>query len=179
MGHRRTVQPGPHGDPGLRQTGGGLLAVEVPAAERQNAALPRPREHLHARQLPKAARRKGRECALLRQQLFRPPLAHKAQASQQAADAADVVRARLVAVRQEIRHALTERIAPRAALQQRLPRLAAQQQARPLRAIQPLVPRHGNEGRARPMQTDRQRSRGLRSIDDERDAAFPAQRGNG
>mgnify|MGYP001525449631 FL=1 len=89
------------------------------------------------------------------------------------------MRARLVAVRQEIRHALIERIAPRAALQQRLPRRAAQQQARPLRAIQSLVPRHGNEGRARPMQTDRQRSRGLRGIDDERDAAFPAQRGNG
>lgn len=28
--------------PGLRQAGGGLLAVEVPAAERQNAALPGP-----------------------------------------------------------------------------------------------------------------------------------------
>lgn len=73
-------------------------------------------------------------------------------------DAGDVVRPCLQTVGKKVRHALAQRFAACAALNERERVAAAEQQPRPLRAVKSLMPRHGKEcGRERG-KVDRQRA---------------------
>ena len=81
----------------------------------------------------------------------------------------------LQTVGKKVRHALAQRFAACAALNERERVAAAEQQPRPLRAVKSLMPRHGKEcGRERG-KVDRQRARGLRRVDDERHACATAE----
>ena len=174
----------PHGDAPVCQGRAQCLCVHV---LRDNGKHPRlgrqvwQGKHLQSREPPQALRRLEGQLPLSGADGLRPQLADESDPRQQPCDAGHIVGARLQPIRQEVRHLLLDRDAAGAALQQCADGdvLPAQQYAGSLGAVQALVARHGDEGRTRPAQADRQRSRGLRSVDDERDAAFPAQRGNG
>ena len=107
-----------------------------------------------------------------------PLSADKANARQQACDPWHIVGPSLYAVRQEVRHLLTERNTPRAALQQRSRDLTvpAQEHAGALWAVQPLVSRHGDKGRAERVQLERQDARGLRGVHDQGNSLRAAER---
>lgn len=101
--------------------------------------------------------------------------AHEGDARFEPRDARNVVRPCLQTVGKKVRHALTQRFAACAALNERERVAATEQQPRPLRAVKSFMPRHGKEcGRERG-KVDRQRARGLRRVDDERHACAAAE----
>ena len=107
-----------------------------------------------------------------------PLSAEKANARQQACDPRHIVGPGLYAVRQEVRHLLTERNTPRAALQQRSRDLTvpAQEHTGALWAVQPLVSRHGNIRRPKAFHIDRQDTGRLGGVHDQRHPPAAAKR---
>ena len=140
VGQRRAVQAGAHRHaPGGKEPGG-VLRVQIPDAQRQHPGLAcrRPAEAFH-RALP--GQQTGQMAAqprLVGGQLPRRAGAKEFQPRAQARDAADVGRARLVALGQLRGHLRQTGLDARAAPEQGLAGLGAQQKTRALGAVEAL-----------------------------------------
>ena len=108
----------------------------------------------------------------------KPGLAHIADALPETGDAADVMGAGLQPVRQVIRHGLGNAVRAGATAEQGAARPGTDQDAGTLGAKEPLMPRHGNKGRAQPFIVHLQNPRRLGGVNDEGNPLLPAQAGN-
>ena len=179
VGQGRAVEPRPDGDAPPAQGLPRRLAVHAVNPEGEHAGLGRRLLRLKHRDTGNPGQclpRRTEQPALMGQDALRPLGPDVAEALQQSGDARHVVGARLQPVRQEIRHFRRGGIAPRPPGNQRLRQDAAQQQAGALGAVKALVAGHGDIGRSQLPQGDRNASGGLGRIQDEGDAALPAQR---
>ena len=102
--------------------------------------------------LPRAAQ----QLPLMQQDASGALRAHKVDARSKSRYAGNVVCAGLQTVGQKVGHLLPQRVAARAALDERQRIRAAEQKSRPLRAVKPLVSRHGDKRRAERGKVERQ-----------------------